>query len=65
VQELLKRDKEMDKETENLKLKLELTTIIMGYENELLKCKREEISEFSKGCMERYYDLIKELKEAK
>ena len=31
---------------ENLKLKLELTTVIMGYEKELLQCKREEISEF-------------------
>ena len=48
---------------ENIKLKLEITTIIMGYENELLKCKREEISEFSKGCMGRYYELIKQLKE--
>ena len=48
---------------ENKKLKLELTTIIMGYENELLKCEREEISPFSKGCTERYYDLIKEIKE--
>jgi hypothetical protein len=47
---------------ENLKLKLELTTIIMGYEQELLKCKREEISEFSKGCMERYYNLVAEMK---
>ena len=46
-----------------VKLKFELTTIIIGYENELLKCKREEISDFSKGCMERYYDLVKELKE--
>ena len=44
------------------KLKMELATIILGYENELLKCKREEISEFSKGCMERYYDITKELK---
>jgi len=49
----------------NLKLKLELTTIIIGYENELLKCKREEISDFSQGCMERYYDLIKEIKEVR
>jgi hypothetical protein len=48
---------------ENKKLKMELTTIILGYENELLKTKREEISQFSIGCMERYYDLIKQLKE--
>jgi hypothetical protein len=48
---------------EELNLKLELTTIIMGYENELLKCKREEISEFSQGCMGRYYELIKEIKQ--
>lgn len=45
------------------KLKLEMTTIILGYENELASEKREKISEFSKGCMERYYNLIKELKE--
>lgn len=45
------------------KLKMELATIIMGYEKELLKCKREEISEFSQGCMERYFNLMKELKE--
>jgi len=50
-------------EEDILKLKIELTTIIMGYENELLKCKREEISEFSKGCMERYYNLLKEMKD--
>jgi hypothetical protein len=48
---------------ENKKLKMELTTIILGYENELLKTKREEISTFSIGCMERYYDLIKQIKE--
>jgi hypothetical protein len=53
----------MSKDEEIFKLKLELTTIIMGYENELLKCKREEISEFSKGCTERYFDLMKEIKE--
>lgn len=47
---------------EILKLKMEITTIIMGYEKELLHCKREEISNFSKGCVERYYDLLKELK---
>lgn len=45
------------------KLKLELTTIILGYENELASEKRESISEFSKGCMERYYNLIREIKE--
>jgi len=50
---------------ENLKLKMEIATIIMGYENELLKCKREEISEFSKGCMERYYNIMSELREIK
>jgi hypothetical protein len=50
-------------EKDILNIKLELTTVIMGYENELLKCERKEISEFSKGCMERYYDLIRELKE--
>jgi hypothetical protein len=42
---------------------MELTTIILGYENELLKTKREEISTFSIGCMERYYDLVRQLKE--
>jgi len=47
---------------ENEKLKLELTTIILGYERELLKCDREDISVFSRGCMERYYNLIRELK---
>tara|TARA_R100000951_G_scaffold101420_1_gene92915 strand:- start:12604 stop:12780 length:177 start_codon:yes stop_codon:yes gene_type:complete len=47
----------------NKKLKLELTTVILGYENELATEKREAISNFSKGCMQRYYDLIKELKE--
>ncbi len=48
---------------EEKKLKMEIATIIMGYEQELLKCEREEISEFSKGCMERYFALNKELKE--
>jgi len=48
---------------ENLKLKMEIATIILGYENELASEKRESISEFSKGCMERYYDLTKEIKE--
>lgn len=46
---------------ENQKLKLELATIIMGYENELAKEKRKEISNFSQGCMERYFQLMKEL----
>lgn len=50
-------------EKENLNLKMELMTIIMGYENELLKEKRTEISNFSKGCMERYYDLGKEIRD--
>ena len=50
---------------ENLKLKMEIATIIMGYENELLKCERKEISEFSKGCMERYYSIMSELREIK
>lgn len=49
-------------EKENLNLKMELMTIIMGYENELLKEKRKDISEFSKGCMERYFDLNKEVR---
>jgi hypothetical protein len=46
---------------ENEKLKLELVTIIMGYETELAKEKREEISSFSQGCMKRYFQLIEEL----
>jgi len=46
---------------ENEKLKMELATIIMGYENELAKEKRNEISEFSKGCMKRYFQLIEDL----
>ena len=50
-------------EDEISKLKLEIITIIMGYENELLKCKREEISDFSQGCMERFYEIKKELKD--
>lgn len=44
-------------------LKMELATIIMAYENELLKSQRTEISDFSKGCMERYYQLTSELKQ--
>ena len=43
---------------ENQKLKLELATIIMGYETELAKEKREEISNFSQGCMKRYFQLM-------
>jgi hypothetical protein len=50
-------------ESEILKLKMEIITIIIGYENELLKCKREEVSIFSQGCMERYYDLVKEVRQ--
>ena len=42
---------------------MELATIIMGYENELAKEKRKEISTFSKGCMERYFQLTQEIKE--
>ena len=53
----------MTKEEEVHKLKMELATVIMGYESELLKCEREEISAFSKGCMERYFELSKEIKE--
>jgi len=49
-------------EKDILKLKMELMTIIMGYENELLKEKRKDISDFSKGCMERYFDLTKEVR---
>jgi hypothetical protein len=47
---------------ENLKLKMELTTVIMGYEAELRKAKVDDISEFSKGCMERYFQLVTEIK---
>ena len=46
---------------ENEKLKLELATIIMGYETELAKERREEISSFSQGCMKRYFQLMEEL----
>ena len=53
----------MTKEEEIHKLKMELVTVIMGYEKELLKCEREEISPFSEGCMERYFALSKEIKE--
>lgn len=48
---------------ENQKLKFELATIIMGYENELAKEQRKEISEFSKGCMKRYFQLMEDLSE--
>ena len=53
----------MVQKNEITKLKMELVTIILGYEKELLNCKREEISEFSKGCLERYFALSNELKE--
>jgi hypothetical protein len=49
-------------EEENIKLKMEIITLIMGYENELTKFNREEISDFSKSCMERYFKLIKDIK---
>lgn len=52
-----------DLELENINLKLELATIIMGYERELAQEKRKEISEFSKGCMKRYFQLTEEIKE--
>lgn len=48
-----------DKEIYNLKM--ELATIIMGYETELAKEKREYISDFSKGCMKRYFQLMEDL----
>jgi hypothetical protein len=59
----MEKNKKLEQQIINLKM--ELATIIMGYENELLKCKREEISEFSKGCLERYYDIVRDLKQAK
>ena len=52
----------MNLEEENIKLKMEILTLIMGYENELTKFNREEISDFSKSCMERYFNLIKDIK---
>lgn len=52
----------MNLEEENIKLKVEIITLIMGYENELTKINREEMSEFSKSCVERYFSLIKEIK---
>lgn len=57
------RQIKMVQKNEITKLKMELVTIILGYEKELLNCKREEISEFSKGCLERYFALSNELKE--
>ena len=53
----------VDLKEENVKLKMELITVIMGYEKELLKYEREEMSEFSKGCMERMFQISNELKE--
>lgn len=41
---------------------MELTTVIMGYEEELRKAKVDNISDFSKGCMERYFQLVTEIK---
>jgi hypothetical protein len=55
----------VDLEEENFKLKLEIMTLIMGYENELLKLGREEVSEFSNSCMQRYFNLVKEFKDIK
>ncbi len=55
----------MNLEEENIKLKIEILTLIMGYENELTKFNREEISDFSKSCMERYFNLIKDIKDKK
>lgn len=52
----------MNLEEENLKLKMEIITLIIGYENELIKYNREEISDFSKSCMERYFNLVKSIK---
>lgn len=54
-----------DNKDDLIKLKMEIATIIMGYEKELSKEKREDISEFSKGCMERYFQIINEIKEDK
>lgn len=52
----------MDLEEENLKLKVEIMTIIMGYENELLKIGRTDVSDFSNSCLQRYFNLVKEFK---
>jgi hypothetical protein len=48
-------------EKEIYNLKMELATIIMGYETELAKEKRKDISDFSKGCMKRYFQLMEDL----
>lgn len=53
----------MNLKEENLKLKMELITIIVGYEKELEKYEKK-MSVFSKGCIERYFELSKEIKEA-
>lgn len=34
----------------------------MGYENELMKHNQNNVSEFSSGCMERYFELMEEIK---
>lgn len=47
---------------ENIKLKLEILTLIMGYENELIKYNQNNISDFSKSCMERYFQLMEEIR---
>jgi len=52
----------MNLEEENIKLKVEIMTLILGYENELMKVGREDMSDFSSSCMERYFNLIKEFK---
>jgi hypothetical protein len=49
-------------EEENIKLKMEIVTLIIGYENELAKLSRDDMSDFSKSCMERYFNLIKDIK---
>lgn len=55
----------MDLEEENIKLKMEIITLIIGYENELTLLNREKISQFSESCMERYFNLIKDIKNKK
>lgn len=52
----------MSLEEENIRLKMEIVTLIIGYENELTNLNREKISDFSESCMERYFNLIKEIK---
>jgi len=49
-------------EQTNLKLKMELMTIIMGYEKELRDAGAKDMSDFSKGCMERYFQIANEIK---